>query len=77
MAEVIVKKMDPKGRINIPIEWRNKWRSNKVVLRRTGNRIDITPLEPINPSDLFDSIKISGDVDLSDSHFLKKGVLEP
>jgi len=76
MAEVLVKKMDPQGRISIPIEWRSGWKSSKVVLIRRGNRIEMAPMEPISPSSLFDSITISGDVDFADPHSLKRSLLE-
>jgi len=76
MAEVIVKRIDPQGRISIPIEWRSGWKSGKVVLIRRGNRVEVTPIEPILPSSLFDSIKISENVDFADSHSLKKALLE-
>jgi len=76
MAEVIVKRIDPQGRVSIPIEWRSGWKSGKVVLIRRGNRIEVTPIEPILPSSLFDSIKISENVDFADPHSLKKALLE-
>lgn len=76
MAEVVVKRIDPQGRISIPIEWRSGWKSSKVVLIRRGNRIEVTPIEPILPSSLFDSIKISENVDFADPHSLKKSLLE-
>jgi len=76
MAEVIVKKLDPQGRISIPIEWRSGWKSSRVVLIRRGNKIEVTPIEPIPPSDLFDSIRISENVDFLDPHSLKKALLE-
>ncbi len=76
MEEVIVKRIDPQGRISIPIEWRSGWKSSKVVLIRRGNRIEVTPIEPILPSSLFDSIKISENVDFTDPHSLKKALLE-
>jgi len=76
MAEVVVKKVDPQGRISIPVEWRIGWKSSIVVLIRRGNKIEVTPIEPISPSGLFDSIKISDNVDFSDSHSLKKALLE-
>ncbi len=76
MAEVVVKKVDPQGRISIPIRWRREWKSGRVVLIRRGNRIEVAPMEPTSPSDLFDSIEVSGDVDFSDPHSLKKALLE-
>jgi len=76
MVEVVVKKVDPQGRISIPMEWRSGWKSGRVVLIRRGNKIEVTPIEPISPSGLFDSIKISDNVDFSDPHSLKKTLLE-
>ncbi|MBS7648169.1 MAG: AbrB family transcriptional regulator [Candidatus Bathyarchaeia archaeon] len=76
MAEVIVKKIDNQGRISIPIQWRSEWKSNKVVLIRRKNKIEVAPIEPIPPSNFFDSIEISENVDFSDSHSLKRASLE-
>ena len=76
MVEVAVKKVDPQGRISIPIGWRSGWKSSRVVLIRRGNKIEVTPMEPIPPSSLFDSIKISDNVDFLDPHSLKKALLE-
>jgi len=76
MVEVAVKKVDPQGRISIPIGWRSGWKSGRVVLIRRGNKIEVTPIESISPSSLFDSIKISDNVDFLDPHSLKKALLE-
>jgi len=76
MVEVAVKKVDPQGRISIPIGWRSGWKSGRVVLIRRGNKIEVTPIESIPPSSLFDSIKISDNVDFLDPHSLKKALLE-
>ena len=72
----MVKKIDPQGRISIPVEWRSGWKSSKVILTRRGNKIEVTPIESISPSSLFDSIKITDEVDFTDSHSLNKALLE-
>lgn len=77
MEETIVKKLDPQGRISIPIEWRKEWKSDKVVLRRLSGKIEVSPIEPISPSSLFDSIVVGDDVDFTDPHSLRKALLEP
>jgi len=76
MVEVIMKEIDPQGRISIPIKWRKDWKSRKLVLIRRGNRIEVIPIQPTPPSDLFDSIKISENVDFTDPHSIKKTLLE-
>lgn len=76
MEETVVKKIDPQGRISIPVEWRSDWKSSKVILTRHGNKIEVTPIESISPSSLFDSIKIKDEVDFTDTHSLKKTLLE-
>jgi bifunctional DNA-binding transcriptional regulator/antitoxin component of YhaV-PrlF toxin-antitoxin module len=77
MEESVVKRVDPQGRVSIPAEWRRGWKSDRVVLRKLGDRIEVTPIEPISPSSLFDSIEIGGDVDFTDPHSLRKALLEP
>lgn len=76
LTEASVKNVDPQGRISIPAEWRRSWKSRKVVLTRHGNRIEVVPMETILPSSLFDSIKISKNVDFTDPHSLRKALLE-
>jgi len=74
--EVSVKKVDPQGRIAIPIKWRREWKSSKVMLIRHGNRVEVIPIEATSPSSLFDSIEIANEVDFTDVHSLKKALLE-
>ncbi|MFH0850033.1 MAG: AbrB/MazE/SpoVT family DNA-binding domain-containing protein [Candidatus Bathyarchaeota archaeon] len=76
MEETVVKKLDPQGRISIPIDWRKDWKSDKVVLRRLGDKIEVSPIEPISPTSLFDSIMVGDDVDFTDPHSLRKAFLE-
>lgn len=76
MGESVVKKVDAQGRISIPIEWRRDWKSDKVVLKRRGDRIEMTPIEHLSPSSLFDSIEIGEEVDFTDPHSLKRALLE-
>jgi bifunctional DNA-binding transcriptional regulator/antitoxin component of YhaV-PrlF toxin-antitoxin module len=76
MSEAVVKRIDPQGRISLPVDWRKEWKCKKVVLTRRGSKIEVAPIEPLNPSELFDSIEVPGDVDFSDPHALKKGLME-
>ena len=76
MEEVIVKEVDSQGRISIPVDWRRKWKSRKLVLRKIGNRIELIPIEPTLPSEMFDAVEIQEDVDFTDPHSLKKALLE-
>jgi len=77
LDEAVVKKLDPQGRVSIPMEWRKNWKSDKVVLRRLGDKIEVAPIEPIPPSALFDSIEVGDDVDFTDPHSLRRALLEP
>lgn len=76
MEEVVVKNVDQQGRILIPIEWRRHWKSSKVVLTRRGAIIEVSPIQPISPSTLFDSIEIGDEVDFTDPHSLRKALME-
>ncbi len=69
--------MDPQGRVSIPVEWRRGWKSDRVVLRRLGDRIEVTPIDPVPPSSLFDSIEVGDEVDFTDPHSLRKSLVEP
>lgn len=76
MAEAVIKKIDSQGRISIPSKWRRGWKTKKVLLRKRENIIEIAPIEHTPPSDLFDSITIFNKVDFTDSHSLKRILME-
>jgi len=76
VEEVVLKKVDAQGRVTIPAAWRRGWRSGKVILVKRGGKIELSPVEPLAPSSLFDSIEIVDDVDFTDSHSLKRALLE-
>lgn len=73
---MVVKEVDSQGRVSIPMRWRKGWKTRKLVLIKRGNKIEIIPIEPTSPSNLFDSIKISKNVDFADPHSLRKALLE-
>ncbi len=76
LVEVALKKLDAQGRVVIPAAWRRGWKSGKVILIKRGKKIELSPIEPVLPSSLFDSIEIADDVDFTDSHSLKRSLLE-
>ena len=76
MGKIVVREIDTRGRITIPIKWRRKWKSRKLVLLLREDRIEIIPLEPIYPTKLFDSIKISKSIDFTDPHSIRRAILE-
>ena len=77
MEETVVRKIDPQGRVSIPVHWRKSWKTDRVVLKRNGDRIQVIPIEPTLPSDLFDSVEIGDEVDFTDPHSLRRAFLEP
>lgn len=72
LVEATLKKIDAQGRVAIPAAWRRGWKSGKVLLIKRGGKIEVSPIEPLSPSSLFDSIEIADDVDFTDSHSLKR-----
>jgi len=76
LVNVVLKKLDAQGRIAIPAAWRRGWKSGKVILIKRGGKIELSPVEPVLPSELFDSIEVADDVDFADSHSLKRALLE-
>lgn len=74
MGESVVKTIDSQGRLIIPAEMRKTWKSNKVMVIKDNDEIRIVPLEMLQPTELFDSIKIDDDLDLTDSHTLMKAL---
>lgn len=76
MVEAVLKKVDAQGRVAIPAAWRRGWKSGKVIMIKRGRKIELSPVEPVYPSSLFDSIEIVDDVDFTDSHSLKRALLE-
>ncbi len=78
MTESTIKEINSQGRVSIPAKWRREWKSRKLVLiKRDDEKIELFPLEDARPlSDFFDSIKVSGDADFTDTHSLKRVALE-
>ena len=76
LVEVVLKRLDAQGRVVIPAAWRRSWKSCKVILIKRGGKIELAPVEPLLPSSLFDSIGIVDNVDFTDSHSLKRALLE-
>jgi bifunctional DNA-binding transcriptional regulator/antitoxin component of YhaV-PrlF toxin-antitoxin module len=74
MDESVVKTIDSQGRLIIPAEMRKAWKSDKVMVIKENNEIRIVPLETLQPSELFDSIKIDDNLDLTDSHTIMKAL---
>ena len=74
MDESVVKTIDSQGRLIIPAEMRKAWKSDKVMVIKENNEIRIVPLETLQPSELFDSIKIVDKLDLTDSHTIMKAL---
>ena len=73
--KAVVRRIDSQGRVAIPVDWRSEWKSDKVMLIRRGSRVELAPVEPIDPTSLFDSIVVSDDVDFSDPHSLRRVLL--
>ncbi|MEM1551502.1 MAG: hypothetical protein QXH03_02385 [Candidatus Bathyarchaeia archaeon] len=76
MVEIVVKEIDSQGRVSIPARWRKSFKSRKLALVKRDDRIEIVSVEAISPSAFFDSIKVSENVDFTDSHALKKALSE-
>lgn len=76
MVEIVVKEIDSQGRVSIPARWRKGFKSRKLALIKRGNRIEIVSVEALPPSALFDSIRVSENVDFTDSHSLRKALSE-
>ena len=73
--KAIVRRLDPQGRVAIPVDWRSEWKSDKVMLVRKGRRIELAPVEPVDPTSLFDSIVVPDSVDFTDPHSLRRSFL--
>ncbi len=77
MAEAVVRRLDGQGRVSVPAEWRRDWKSDSVMLRKRGNMIEMLPVEPVKPSEFFDSIRVPDAADFLDAHSLKRALLGP
>jgi len=74
MGESVIKTIDSQGRLIIPAEMRKNWKSDKVMVIKENDEIRIVPLETLQPSEFFDSIKVDDDLDLTDSHTIMKAL---
>ena len=65
----VLKKIDDRGRIVIPAEWRKKWqRGTKAILRIRGEFLEILPQEKVNPTAFFDRAEVDAEADLLNWH---------
>jgi len=74
LAEVEVKEIDDQGRIVIPVEWRGKLKTKKVLmkLKKNGGVIEIFPYNSLDLTKYFDSIEADIQTPLSNWHSLRK-----
>ncbi len=75
VERVVVRKLDSQGRISTPADWRAEWKSENVVLTWKKRKVEVAPMEPIDPTSLFDSVAVSDKVDFTDPHSLRKALL--
>ena len=67
------KKIDDRGRIVIPAEWRKKWkRATKVILRIRGDFLEILPQEKVNLTAFFDRAEVNAEADLLNWHAVRR-----
>ncbi|MCW4048821.1 MAG: AbrB/MazE/SpoVT family DNA-binding domain-containing protein [Candidatus Bathyarchaeota archaeon] len=69
--------VDTQGRVSLPAEWRKKHLTSngKVTVTQKGNEIIIVPVNTKQISELFDSIPVNIQSDLSDWKKVKKELL--
>ena len=69
-----IKTIDDQGRIVIPVEWRGKLKTRKVLmkLKENGGAIEIIPYNSLDLTKYFDSIEADVHAPLSDWHSLRK-----
>mgnify|MGYP006295554625 CR=1 FL=1 len=70
--DVVVKKMDDKGRIVVPKKWRKKHPGKEYVLEIEEDEVKIYPLKKESLTKHIDSIEIDLESDLSDWHKIRK-----
>ncbi|MGC9105398.1 MAG: AbrB/MazE/SpoVT family DNA-binding domain-containing protein [Thermoprotei archaeon] len=74
MAKVVRRKVDGRGRITIPKEWRDKFKASEFVLVLRDDRIELYP-RASDLTKLVDSVEV--DELPSDWHELKREVFKP
>lgn len=68
----VIKEIDEQGRIVIPAEWRKGLRSNKVILRKRGEVLEIVPQEKVDLTAFFDRAQVDVKANLSDWHAVRR-----
>jgi len=76
MDESAYKTIDRQGRVSIPAEWRRQWKTDKVMLLKRDEKIEIIPFQPTPLTSFFDSIIVDDDVDFTDPHSVERAALE-
>ena len=74
VERVVVRRLDPRGRIAIPADWRAEWKSDRVVLTWRKGKVEVSSIKPVDLTSLFDSISVSDRVDFTDPHSLRKAL---
>jgi len=73
----IIKRVDKRGRLVLPKEWREKYAENGlVVVRIEGERIVLEPLRLPDLTKFFDSVEVDLESDLSDWKSVKRELVE-
>ena len=77
-GNIIVKRVDGAGRVQIPAEWRKDWGDRVILFRMDDGSVLIRPLrKKISLCDLFDSIEMDiSPEDFKDVHKLRRRLHE-
>ena len=70
---IMLKEVDPQGRIVLPADWRRKHlRGDKVLLRPKGDVLEIVPQDKVDLTAYFDAADVDVKSDLSDWHGVRR-----
>ncbi|HTD80812.1 MAG TPA: AbrB/MazE/SpoVT family DNA-binding domain-containing protein [Thermoplasmata archaeon] len=70
---IMLKEVDPQGRIVLPADWRRKHlRGDKVLLRPKGDVLEIVPQDKVDLTAYFDAADVDVKSDLSDWHAVRR-----
>ena len=73
--EIVIKRVDCRGRIIIPKEWRDKYvKQGKIIMKIIGDKIEIIPYRDI--TEYFDAIETDVDSRLSNWNNVKRELMK-
>lgn len=75
MTNMVIKRIDPQGRLSLPPGWRNSLKRREVIVVELDNKVEIFPVDS-DLSKYIDSVKVADIKNFSDYHKLRQELVK-